>query len=430
MNSLFELNTYSAQSLTYTDNRPATILFDRFEALDQEVFTTQNKRTYMPFGMNIAELNTSGFSVIFEIDRTGMSNGTPLWDVIPGNWTVYNPSGAIYRVLGIQSNYDWFLARLVQINSSAVIGDYTYKASIIYTKNGTTITHDWNILCHVGIGVAMSSSHTMSAYAGQTQLFEVAARSRSIGYAKSFRILTTNNAALSAAGAVSLQPNKIRQLAAGLSMNSLTATFANRILRFAAAGSTTHTMTASGMVIADGTGSATSSFNSLTITPSNNAVFDINRISVPWLSDPNNAANITTITDATGLLGGMQTGSSMSTQGYGIASSLDGTYVVTAGRYGQYKDLRAGGNTLVTDQSNLTTWTWDGTEYIKSYVIEDFGTGTIDMSSDGNYIASYDNGFCVIFKSTTPGTGPYTLMTTVTLPALPAFVNRLTSCKE
>ena len=416
MNSLFELNTYSAQSLTYTDNRPATILFDRFEALDQEVFTTQNKRTYMPFGMNIAELNTDAFEVIFEIDLTGMSNGIPLWDVVPGNWTVYNPSGAIYRVLGIQSNYDWFLARLVKINSSAVIGDYTYKASIIYTKNGTTITHDWNILCHVGIGVAMSSSHTMSAYAGQTQLFEVAARSRSIGYAKSFRILATGNAALSAAGAVRAQPLKLRQLDAALSMNSLTAIFPNRIVRYAAAGSSTHTMTVVAKKFANGNSDATTTFTSSTITPGNNAVFDITRVTGQWQATGGGETYRTVISTESGFLGGLQTGSSMSTQGYGLSGSLDGTYIVTMGRGGQYQDTRGAIPVLETNQFNITTWTWDGSEYIKGYVLPSNINAVIDMSPDGNYVARYNSGGVAVYRSTTPGTGPYTEIAGISVP--------------
>jgi len=470
MNSLFELNTYSAQSLTYTDNRPATILFDRFEALDQEVFTTQNKRSYMPFGMNIAELNTNAFEVIFEIDLTGMSNGTPLWDTIPSTWTVYNPSGAIYRVLGIQSNYDWFLARLVQINSSAVVGDYTYKASIIYTKNSTTITHDWNILCHVGLGVAMSSSHTMSAYAGQTQLFEVAARSRSRGLVKGFRILATGNAAVSAAATINAQPLKLRQLAAGLSMNSLTAIFPNRIVRYAAAGSSTHTMTVSGKLLAAGESDAISTFGSITATAANGAVFDIYRTNTPYqnlgpqFTELNPYGNVTTLTDATGALGGFQTGTSMSMQGYGLGSSLDATYIVTKGINGYYQDLRSSGNIQRTNQHCFTTWTWNGTEYIKGYVLPPIGffettggTGNpvgytlqssldscVDMSPDGNYIAigtpKYNPtiptvvgenvtiktnalyGKVVVYKSNTPGAGPYTQIASIELPDPPTGV--------
>lgn len=417
MNSLFELNAYSAQSLTYTDQRPPTILFDRFEALDQEVFTTQNKRSYMPFGMNIAELNTDAFEVIFEIDLTGMSNGTPLWDVIPGNWTVYNPSGAIYRVLGIQSNYDWFLARLVQINSSAVIGDYTYKASISYTKNSTVIKHEWDILCHVGVGVAMSSSHTMSAYAGQTQLFEVAGRSRAAGLVKGFRILATGNAALQSAATVGAQPLKLRQLFASINMNSLTAIFPSRTVRFASTGSTTHTMTVSGKLLAAGESDATTTFTSSTITPSNNAVFDITRVTGQWQASGAGETYRTTVTTESGLIGGLQTGSSMSTQGYGLSGSLDGTYIVTMGSGGEYLDTRGPLPVLVTNQYNVTTWTWSGTEYIKGYVINAGGINSvIDMSPDGNYVAVLASGVVTVYKSTTPGSGPYTSIATINVP--------------
>lgn len=114
MNSLEQLNNYSQTSFSVTDDRDATVIFDRDQTVDanNQVLNITSQEVNVDPGIEIVEIvNYATANVRYEITITESVLWTPFsstiqWTAIPGHIT-YNKSGNIYTLTGLRDVNDW-----------------------------------------------------------------------------------------------------------------------------------------------------------------------------------------------------------------------------------------------------------------------------------------------------------------------------------
>jgi hypothetical protein len=143
--SFTELNTFGNQTITFTDNRPANVVFDWPTARDIDTtvlagtFTAQRK-------INIVEIiQPATANVEYHIDVSAVSGTTISWGSLPSGVTVNEVSG-VYIVSGIDSVDDWTAVAAPSITTPATFqGSFIYTSSIKYTTTAGRQTVSWNV---------------------------------------------------------------------------------------------------------------------------------------------------------------------------------------------------------------------------------------------------------------------------------------------
>lgn len=140
MNSLTELNGYSGSfSIEYTDQRLATVLFDRATAINQSVIVNEGSNFLLPVGIEITDIANYGTAaVVYEIDISAVdSDGVTLnFGTLPSGVAV-SETGGVYTVSGISSAGVWnqIKSPTVQLPTNvpdAFFGNFTAAVEIRY----------------------------------------------------------------------------------------------------------------------------------------------------------------------------------------------------------------------------------------------------------------------------------------------------------
>ena len=153
MNSLSDLNTYGQTQLTFTDLRPAKVVFDRASPLAQAVNITQYATHSVPVAINIVEIVNTSASL--RIDVSSQSGATVTWSDIPTGCTVTNPSTGVYVITGITTPAIWDRVESPTITPSiGFVGTFTYGVRIVTTTNGNK---DYNVVVNVSDRVYLST---------------------------------------------------------------------------------------------------------------------------------------------------------------------------------------------------------------------------------------------------------------------------------
>jgi len=142
MSSLTELNSYSNNTVTFTDNRPSNVIFnypsprDITTTLTGNVFPVQKS-------IDILEIiNPSVANVTFEIDVSAVAGSSVQWSSLPSNISI---TGA-YKLYGISSVSDWETV----LNGTIVLpitfnGSFFYTITITYINDNVLQTLSWQV---------------------------------------------------------------------------------------------------------------------------------------------------------------------------------------------------------------------------------------------------------------------------------------------
>ena len=143
--SFTALNTFGNQTLTFTDNRPANVLFDWPTARDinttvlSGTFTAQRQ-------INIVEIiQPATANVEYHIDVSAVSGTTVNWSTLPSGVSVSSVAG-VYIVQGIDSVDDWTAVAAPTITTPVTFnGSFIYTSSIKYTTPQGRQSKSWNV---------------------------------------------------------------------------------------------------------------------------------------------------------------------------------------------------------------------------------------------------------------------------------------------
>jgi hypothetical protein len=144
MNSLQELNGYGNGTVSYTDNRPAGITFDRVNTTNQLVTINQHDTHQVYTGIEIVEvIRAADCTPTYTVNVSSITGATVSWATVPSGCTVTNPSTGVYRISGVNSKSIWNIVKRPTVSIPAnFVGVGSYSATITYN---TTQTKTWNV---------------------------------------------------------------------------------------------------------------------------------------------------------------------------------------------------------------------------------------------------------------------------------------------
>lgn len=169
MNTLLELNTYGLTPVTYTDSRPAGLLFDRINPTNGTVSVNQHDIHNVPVGINIEEMiRPQDANISYTIDVSASPGASVTWDTIPDGCTYSNPSLGVYKVSGLTVLSHWNTLKSPTINLDiSYLGNFTYTATIGWN---TSDTKSWTVATSVADITNMSVPEDFYFSAGHTGL--------------------------------------------------------------------------------------------------------------------------------------------------------------------------------------------------------------------------------------------------------------------
>jgi hypothetical protein len=154
MNSLFDLNNFGETSITITDARFATVIFDRMtplQPLDQSKVITTTTVDVDP-GIEITDIinySTADVRYIVEIKskNNALTDTSLSWPTLPSYMSVSN-TGLVYTVTGFRSASDWQAARSFTWDLPANFSSYPkwwLESKITYFDEelDQDVTKDW-----------------------------------------------------------------------------------------------------------------------------------------------------------------------------------------------------------------------------------------------------------------------------------------------
>jgi hypothetical protein len=159
-NSLTELNGFSTQSVTYSDDRPYTISFSSLTstiniAVDEDVPFSH------PVGTNITSIVSQPSAITYTIDLTGLGAGFQVdWGALPVGVSVLNPGGEVHAITGTFSAESWNAIKSPRILPKDQATNFSYTSSIQYPdpdNPGSTLTRSW------GVNATVTASEEFSA---------------------------------------------------------------------------------------------------------------------------------------------------------------------------------------------------------------------------------------------------------------------------
>ena len=158
-NSIADLNSFSAETITYTDNRDAKITWSG-TVQNASVSLIQNQTHSMPVGVNITDIaNYTACDTNYTIDLRGITGATATWSGLPGNITVTNTTAGLYTVTGINSVADWNAVKSPLITMpSTYYGSWSYTGSVRYLDTAPAHTRTWSVAVSVRQAIQLTDA--------------------------------------------------------------------------------------------------------------------------------------------------------------------------------------------------------------------------------------------------------------------------------
>jgi hypothetical protein len=252
MNSLEELNTHGSQSLTVTDNRPATVVFNRTSGVNQIIEITGTSISCTP-GIEVLQVvnyATSLPKLIVKIIHSPVTfTSSVSWGTLPSYMTVTESPSQTYTITGMRSEADWALIRSFTWTipaGYATVPNFYLECKVEYydASLGATTFKTWNTFDSRFYKIAdISSAFTLTA--NNTKLKKAAAAMTS-----SFRLVGVNGEVISNMESnftLAANATKFKRVTAALTCNaSVVAAFSNVVYRESFALSSTTSISASG----------------------------------------------------------------------------------------------------------------------------------------------------------------------------------------
>lgn len=145
MSTLLDLNNFADGSITYTDARPSTVIFNFPNATDiDETITTESFT--LRRSIDIVEIvQPLQALVTFVVDVSAISGAYVQWGTLPSGVTK-SQFGQVYTIQGIDSVSDWLYVRTPTIYiPTGSQGSFEYTCSINYTQDGSRKSKTWTV---------------------------------------------------------------------------------------------------------------------------------------------------------------------------------------------------------------------------------------------------------------------------------------------
>lgn len=120
MKSLEELNQYALSPITYIDDRPAGVFFDRGATVDQEITVNENTTFFFPYGIEIEDITQYDVAQMEYVIDLSVFDPQVVYVSFPSGITL--PShisvtrvGNVFTISEIRSKADWDLVKTLRV---------------------------------------------------------------------------------------------------------------------------------------------------------------------------------------------------------------------------------------------------------------------------------------------------------------------------
>lgn len=144
MISLSALNTYSTNTVSFTDNRTPDVKFN-IPAPKDLAFTSLTQSFPLKRSIDIVDIIQPALAIVqFEIDVSALSGVVLSWPSIPSGVIVSNIAG-VYTINGINTVSDWEAMRQPTITLPSYYGYFFYTCTIRYTREDGRQSKSWQV---------------------------------------------------------------------------------------------------------------------------------------------------------------------------------------------------------------------------------------------------------------------------------------------
>ena len=146
MKSLEELNQYALSPITYIDDRPAGVFFDRGATVDQEISVNENTTFFFPYGIEIEDITQYDVAQMeYVIDLSVFDPQVVYVDfpdsvTLPAHITVTRV-GNVFTISEIRNKADWDLVKTLRVQPPfSVSGFKPLEGKLRWFADGQAVT--------------------------------------------------------------------------------------------------------------------------------------------------------------------------------------------------------------------------------------------------------------------------------------------------
>ena len=168
MSSLTELNSYSNNTVTFTDSRSHGVKFAWLTSKNLS-FTVETNTFTVQRSNEIEEIIQPTQALVeYEVDVSAVSGSTVSWSTTPAGCNVVSSNG-VFIMKGIDSVSDWQTVRAPTITiPNTFQGSFFYNVKIRYNTPEGVLTQGWQVGTFVSVS-SLSSSASLTATATATR---------------------------------------------------------------------------------------------------------------------------------------------------------------------------------------------------------------------------------------------------------------------
>lgn len=166
MSSLTQLNSYSNNTITFTDNRPPDIKLTWPNAKDLQ-FTIETGTFTVQRNIDIEEIIKPESALVeYEIDVSSLAGAVVNWATTPSGCNIIS-SGGVYIMKGIDSVSDWEIVRAPLITIPNLFqGSFFYTVTIRWNSDAGIQEEDWQVGNYIPVSNCIVNT-TLSASANR-----------------------------------------------------------------------------------------------------------------------------------------------------------------------------------------------------------------------------------------------------------------------
>lgn len=144
MNTLEELNVYSSESVSVTDDRTYAVIFDTAVAVNQSISVALNQAHIVRLGNNVLEIINPPSGLTFSID-VGVSGASVSWiSSAPAGVTLDTSVPGVYTLSGITKNTHWDYAKSAVITPAVDSSSaFDYVCTIGFPEYAGETSRTW-----------------------------------------------------------------------------------------------------------------------------------------------------------------------------------------------------------------------------------------------------------------------------------------------
>jgi hypothetical protein len=164
-NTIAELNDWSNQALTYTDDRPYSITFSANAASNQSVSIVEDQSFIVPSGIDIVSATSLPGNITYTINTANVGNAILSWPALPQGVSSAEPSTGVYQITGVFDGVTWSELKQAVIVFKDRTANATFTSNIAYPNTANVaLSNTWSWTTNVAVTASSDELSTPTGF--------------------------------------------------------------------------------------------------------------------------------------------------------------------------------------------------------------------------------------------------------------------------